>query len=89
MDACEHNFTAWADVVGICEQTRVCSRCGVQERREDHDWTAAQSDAEYCWQRRCRRCGQIEGQRHTLVYAKIVTGCCVQVYVCEGCGYIP
>ncbi len=56
---------------------------------EDHDWSDPQSDAEYCWRRRCRRCGKVEGQRHSLVYAKIVTGCCVQVYVCEGCGYIP
>ena len=54
-----------------------------------HQWVELGVDAVYCWRRKCQRCGEIEGQEHTLVYAYTVSGCCVHTYVCEGCGYIP
>lgn len=54
-----------------------------------HRWVELGADAVYCWRRQCELCDKVEGQKHTMVYAYTVVGCCSHPYVCEGCGYIP
>ncbi|MBN1875694.1 MAG: hypothetical protein JXA33_15825 [Anaerolineae bacterium] len=66
-----------------CDQWKLQAPC-------EHQWVALGSNEDYCWRRQCQRCGEIEGQRHTLAPAAyMVTGVCVYAYVCEGCGYVP
>jgi hypothetical protein len=64
-----HKFNQWQyHSEHSCQESRICQQCGKKEVRTHHLWTTDGDNPDYCYRRRCLRCGMIEELLHELEY---------------------
>lgn len=87
-----HNYTEWEYIAPeSCTLLRTCRRCGIEQRRLNHEWDEWKSISSYapCSQKRtCKRCFTIEERESHLwdKWKSITTDLCNQKRICIRCG---